>query len=175
MTTDETLRQLAETATPGPWRWGGSITDPKLWTVYGGHVFVMGFERCGMQGAQPTFQVYHNQPHDGTGIMELASKLAVREVPYRDDIVDIANQDARWIAAADPTTILALLSDKARLTARVAELEAALSVERIAEANHRNGVGCRGRCGPEATHHVFQALGVHAALLGTSEPTKETE
>jgi hypothetical protein len=29
------LRKLAEAATPGPWRWAGSVCDPMLVTVYG--------------------------------------------------------------------------------------------------------------------------------------------
>jgi len=38
-------------------------------------------------------------------------ELAVREVPYRDDIVAIDHPIARFMAAADPTTVLGLLND----------------------------------------------------------------
>lgn len=57
-----------------------------------GQVNVMDFVRQGMRGAQPRFQV--------NGLMEKAEDLAIQEVDYRDDIVDIDHPDARTIAAA---------------------------------------------------------------------------
>jgi hypothetical protein len=90
-----------------------------------------------------------------------------------DDAQVIPDADCLYIAAASPDHILALLTDKARLTARVAELEAALSVERIAEALH--GL-CRMRTTQHAPDaHMDLAAALRDALLGTSEPTKETE
>ena len=96
----DALSKLVEAATPTPWRWGGSVHDPMLHTVGRGHVYVMGFERSGMRGAQPTFQVYGENKEPGSGLMTKAADLAVRERPYRDDIVDIDNPDARLIVAA---------------------------------------------------------------------------
>ena len=109
------LRALAEGATPGPWGWFGHRRGPMyLATKHHGRRFVMEFIRQGMQGAQPMFQVYDDPEHPSWGRMVEASKMAVLEVApldYRDDIVDIDNPDARWIAAADPTTILALIDE----------------------------------------------------------------
>jgi hypothetical protein len=88
-----------------------------------------------MRGAQPTFQVYSPTDYDGvgpkpsgrdgSGVMHPASELAVREVHYRDDIVDIDNPDAQWIAAADPTTILALIDRCRRAETALQEIRTA--------------------------------------------------
>jgi hypothetical protein len=102
------LRKVAEAATPGPWRWGGWLKGPMyLCTVDRGRRFVMQFDRLGMRDAQPVFQQYDV---DGKSLgMVQARELAVRERDYRDDIIDIDNPDARFMAAADPTVVLALL------------------------------------------------------------------
>jgi len=75
-----------------------------------------------MRDAQPTFQVHDPEHRDGSpstwwGIMHRADDLAVREVDYRTDIVDIANPDARLIAAAPEMreAIDVLLAEVARL------------------------------------------------------------
>jgi hypothetical protein len=110
------LRRLAEAATPGPWFWGGHRKwGMRLsWMRPGwGQTSVMDFVRQGMRGAQPRFA-------DDQVMMRKAEDLAVLEVPYREDIVAIDHPDARWIAAASPDVVLALL-------ARIDELTAALT------------------------------------------------
>lgn len=93
----ERLQALQAAATPAPWRWAGSVKRPMLTTVHHGLTYVMGFVRSGMHGAQPTFQKYETIGRWGSGHMVPTSELAVREVPYRDDIVDIDHPDARLL------------------------------------------------------------------------------
>lgn len=96
----------------GPWMWSGYVKGPiMLSTVNHGRMYVMGFTRQGMGGAQPLFPVYEDQ----WPVMRKASGLAVREVEYRDDIVAIDNFAARWIAACSPATVAALLAEIDRL------------------------------------------------------------
>jgi hypothetical protein len=101
MTAAERLRQLVDEATPGPWRWFGQRkTGMYLAWTRGGRRIVMDFVRQGMRGAQPRFQVYRErdgEPWSWSGMMTPASELAVLEVPYRDDIVEIDHADARLI------------------------------------------------------------------------------
>jgi hypothetical protein len=85
----------------GPWRWHGQRSGPiQLTTVGRGLIYVMGFIRHGMRGAQPTFQTYPDAEHPDNGLMTPAADLAVQEVPYRDDIVDIDHPVAAFIVAA---------------------------------------------------------------------------
>lgn len=110
------LRRLAEAATPGPWWWGGhknrNAGGPVLTTSMPGYgwVTVMDSARCGMRGAQPRFRNEHM-------VMVDSIDLAVQQVSYRDDIKEIDHPDARYIAAADPSTVLALLDEIDRLRA----------------------------------------------------------
>jgi hypothetical protein len=101
MTLDE-LRALSEAATKGPWRWHGQVGRYiDLTTVGDGLLTVMSTKRLGMQGAEPVF--YRREPDapwGWNGNAEPASSVAVREVPYRRDIVDIDNPNARLIVAA---------------------------------------------------------------------------
>jgi hypothetical protein len=98
------LRRLLAEATPGPWRWHGQIGpnhEIGLRTVGNGVLYIMGAKRLGMQGAEFTFWRRKPDEHWGwNGDMETASEVAVREVPYRKDIVDIANPNAQLIVAA---------------------------------------------------------------------------
>lgn len=112
------LRALAEAATPGPWSWFGNTKTNSIMlaTIDRGRQYVMRFRRWGMGGAQPVFL----KPDErGGGWMHPAKDLVVYEVDYRKDFHDIDNADARWIAAADPTTVLALIAEIERLTALV--------------------------------------------------------
>ncbi|MCL2183367.1 MAG: hypothetical protein FWB85_07860 [Chitinispirillia bacterium] len=59
------IRERAEKATPGPWEWEvkKDCRDVKLLTAHSGRYYVMNFERYGMDGAAPSFQVY--EKYDG--------------------------------------------------------------------------------------------------------------
>lgn len=107
------LREVAERATPGPWRWWGQTRGPMslVSKMPGmGTPFVMGFKRLGMQEAQPTFATERNISERKCGLMTPASELAVREASYRDDIRAIDNPDAEFIAMFDPDVALKLLA-----------------------------------------------------------------
>jgi hypothetical protein len=95
--------------TPGPWRWFGNRSGGVyLATTHSGRRYVMGFQRYGMNGAQPSFCV--------GSIMHPASELVQFEVGeqsvrgfkeadkdgsvYRYDVRGIDSADARLIAAA---------------------------------------------------------------------------
>ena len=111
------LRQLAEAATPGPWHWAGDLRFGMYlahWRPGWGQCTVMDFVRHGMRGAQPRFA------DENSHMAHKAVDIAIREVSYRDDIVALDHPDARWIAAASPEVVLALL-------ARIDELSAALT------------------------------------------------
>lgn len=56
----ERAKELDKRATPGPWKWDLRKTcrDAKIVTDHSGQYYVMCFERWGMQGAAPSFQVY---------------------------------------------------------------------------------------------------------------------
>lgn len=102
------LKELAKKATPGPWGWFGYVSGPMyLATRHRGRQFVMQFARLGFQDAQPVFQ--HRDFQEKYGRMVKATALAVPEVDYRDDIVDIDNPDAQFIAEASPEKVLALI------------------------------------------------------------------
>ena len=98
----ERLRELEAEATPGPWRWSGQVGQYiDLVTVGRGVLTVMTSKRLGMRGAEPVF--FRREPDalwGWNGRAEPASSVAVREVPYRDDVVDIDNPNARLIVAA---------------------------------------------------------------------------
>ncbi len=104
MSKSEDLRALVSEATVLPWRWHGQASphhEIGLRTVGHGVLYVMGAKRLGMQGAEFTF--WRRKPDEAwgwNGEMETASKAAVREVPYRNDIVDIDNPNAQLIVAA---------------------------------------------------------------------------
>jgi len=109
------IRAQHAALTPGPWHWSGYknarlSTGPYLatWIPGYGRTTVMDCVRLGMKGAQPRFNVDF--------IMQKGVDLAVREVPYRDDIVDIDHPDARFIAAA-PQIVADLLDHIDALTA----------------------------------------------------------
>lgn len=109
---------MMTTHTPGPWAWHGNAGSNSLYlaTTHSGRRYVMGFNRWGMSGAQPTFQPA------GRGLVP-ASDLLQFEVGdrsivgvtaakadtsvYRLDVRGIDCADARLIAAA-PELLVAL-------------------------------------------------------------------
>ncbi len=68
---------------------------------------MMTFERFGMQGAQPCFQV--KTPTGG--LMTPAAKLSVKVAEYRGEVALINHPDARLIAAA-PELLKALIEGR---------------------------------------------------------------
>lgn len=95
--------------TPWPWRWAGHVSGPiYLRPPSARYAVPMAFQRLGMQGAQPVFPV--------DGLLVPAARLAVLEVDYRDDLIDLDHPNARFIAHA-PERIAALLAEVERLRA----------------------------------------------------------
>lgn len=98
------LRALLDAATPGPWRWHGQLGPHnriRLATAGQGVLSVMEPQRLGMQSAEFVFwRREADTPWGWNGKREPVSEVAVREVPYRDDIVDIDNPNAQLIVAA---------------------------------------------------------------------------
>ncbi len=99
--------------TRGPWQWYGNTKfSYYLATTHSGRQHVMGFQRKGMQYAEPTFRTKHG--------MKVATHLAIFEVcpeavnqtderVYRQDIIGFRSGDASLIAAA-PEMYEALLA-----------------------------------------------------------------
>jgi hypothetical protein len=126
--------------TPGPWRWFGNRSGGVyLATTHSGRNYVMGFQRYGMNGSQPSFR-------DGNG-MRPASELVQFEVGeravrgfkeadkdgsvYRYDVRGIDSADARLIAAApdfaeaapDAADLLEHYADFIRTSVKADDLE----------------------------------------------------
>lgn len=170
------LRALAE-AIPasyrGPWRWHGYTSGPiSLATVRMGLKWVMRFRRLGTQDAQPMFPEGFEDWHDDPtthrcGHMVPASERTVQEVSYREDVVDIDSPFARWLAAATPAAVLALLDERDRLWG---DLSAALTT--LAAAGHfplPDGycAACEGQCIVPAAQANTEAI-KQAAYAGPS-------
>lgn len=124
----EELRRLAEKATPGPWEWNVNLKSKSV--ELRGHPrrmreTVMGFDRWGMNLAQPLFNV------DGllVDVSELAAIVPGRE-HHADWFRTIEHPDADFIAASREA-IPALLAD---LDAKDAEIARLLAVESAARA-----------------------------------------
>lgn len=101
------LRDAAEKATPGPWRWEVSLKGKSVTLEGGKPTFdrtVMSFTRWGLGCAAPEFAV------DGilTHTKELTAIVPGRE-HHQDWFRDINHPDAQYIALANPQTILRLL------------------------------------------------------------------
>lgn len=120
------LRALAEAAFPGPWGWFGSTYgNIYLAARHSGRRCVMTFCRLGMGDAQPMFQVDQRMVKaQDLAIFEVCPEAASADDPrvYRRDLISFRSPDATYIAAADPSTILALIEDGERLRAALADL-----------------------------------------------------
>jgi hypothetical protein len=136
--TDEELSELERLlgeATPGPVAWmGNGQHDIYLATTHSGRIYVMGFKRMGIQGAQPMF------PKDGrmapasdmlkfdvgdpsvTGIAAAKTNGSV----YRYDVRDIDNPEARLLVAAR-NALPRLLAEVKRARAEALEEAAQLA------------------------------------------------
>lgn len=109
------LRELAEKATPGPWSWNINLASKHV-NLEARRNTVMAFWRYGMSNAAPAF--CRQEPC----ILERA-EVHAKIVPGREHHADwyqtIDHPDANYIAAANPTTILALLAELEGLRAKV--------------------------------------------------------
>lgn len=123
------LRDLAKRLPPGPWGWFGGESSFYLATKHSGRLYLMAFERRGMNGAQPVFRTGHTiTPAADLAQFEVGDKSVVgfkearknRSV-YRYDVRGFDNDVAKWMAAANPSTILSLID-------RVERLEEALKL-----------------------------------------------
>ena len=104
------------------WMWDGNIgMQYYLATARHGRLYVMGFQRLGMQGAQPSFA--HRREGDKYHLITKADELAVREVPYRETVGYIDNPFAEWIKTASPDRIAALIEVYDTAVAMAAEAE----------------------------------------------------
>jgi hypothetical protein len=112
---------ISRAAWRGPWQWYGNTKTHSAYlaSTHSGRRFVLDFDRWGMTGGQPRFQIDHRMVRLGE-LAKTEHPLGPKfEVPYRRDFVGIGHPDATHIAANDPTTTLALI-------ARIRELERAL-------------------------------------------------
>lgn len=138
----ERIRALAMTlhdqyGLKGRWRWDGHpdghSPNLHLATREHGRRYVMGFERAGMSGGQPSFPVV---PDGATwGWMCKAAEIPVFEVcrdatskddprVYRTDVVGFRTPVADYLAEVDAETVLSLVNEVTRLRAELAEREA---------------------------------------------------
>ncbi len=113
------IRARCDAATPGPWRWYVNEHSKvmNLVTDHSGQYYIMGFDRWGMQGAQPRFQVYEKyygpvRDRKSHG-MKKAIELSKWSQDYRHDDGIIDHPDAELIAhaAADIPALLTYIDE----------------------------------------------------------------
>lgn len=127
----EAIKARRDAATPGPWYWGGNVTVPgniDLRARVSNTPIVMDFRRWGTQGAEPCF--WKRAPGKDpafAGEFQRARDIAVREVPYRGDVVRLDNADAEFIAHSR-ADIDALIEQVETLQARFDAMDAARAV-----------------------------------------------
>jgi len=145
----EEIRARAEAATPGPWMWNVNehCQNMKLVTTHSGQYYVMGFERWGMQGAQPTFQVYRKysgpvKERESVG-MKKAIALSKWNQDYRHNDGWVDHPDAEFIANSRED-VTYLLGEIDRLTTEPTALREAnrwIPVEERLPATFKNELG----------------------------------
>lgn len=130
----DAIKARCEAATPGPWYWGGNVTIPggiDLRAKVSGIPIVMQFRRWGLQGAEPCFWKRIDEGLKDAGWWpaqhQRARDIAVRERPYRGDIVRLENADAEFIAHSR-ADVEALVAEVERLRAENASLAHGLTV-----------------------------------------------
>lgn len=119
----EAIRQRAEAATPGPWRWRGNVDSHSMYLAgrdpVWGITTVMDFQRWGMREAQPVFCVA-GLLHKATEfpVFEVCPTATTRDDPrvYRGDLIALRHPDAEFIAGArqDITDLLAYIEQLQR-------------------------------------------------------------
>lgn len=109
----EAIRARWAAATPGPWRWEGTLSSHGIRLVSPASRvrpmrLVMGFERWGMSRASPVFQLPDLS-------VKAAREIAVRHPKYLNDIQALEHPTAIAIAAApaDVKTLLRVVDAQA--------------------------------------------------------------
>ena len=105
-------QSLLDQLRPGPWHWRGQPDDVPLCTAHSGWLFLMGVARCGMGGAQFTFQSFVGDRADH-GLQKCHHDgMYVPRAPYAPrEIADIDHPLAQLIKASP------------EMVARIAQLE----------------------------------------------------
>lgn len=106
MSTVDEIRARADAAHKGPWGWFGNtkMKNVYLATKHSGRIYIMLFERWGMQSAKPIFQEQvgpGEYPQSGMPVVwEVAPDATSDDDPrlYRHTIRSIRNPDAEFIA-----------------------------------------------------------------------------
>lgn len=116
------IRAQLAAATKGPWQWFGNLATRTIYlaTTHSGRRFVMQFDRWGMRGAQPQFQVDSAM----CDLDELVSTGHV-EVKHDKEILAFTHPDAKLIASA-PSSIEYLLERNDALEGELDALRAQL-------------------------------------------------
>jgi len=124
----EEIKARDAARTQGAWRWFGNTKyhDIHLATVDRGRIYVMSFDRWGMQGAQPFFQQKSErcllEPAEAfvryEVCPEVVGRIAGRKDPrvYREDFNSLDHPDAEFIAKAseDVPFLLRALAERDR-------------------------------------------------------------
>lgn len=123
------IEQRLNKATPGPWQWDVNIAckTAHLETTHSGMYFVLGFQRWGMQSAQPEFQKFKNyegpvEERGSLGTYPIKEFAVPRMAHHPDFDMDINHPDAQLIAHA-PEDIKYLLGEIKRLNDVVNDLK----------------------------------------------------
>lgn len=147
---DEILAALRAIPAP-PWAWyGDTRSGPILATTHSGRKYVMGFQRCGMQGAQPTFPV---REVSGWALMHPARELIVPRADYDPTTFrDIGNPVASFLKNA-PQYVAELLEERNRLARQLADArdETATAREELEKATELCSEHCGERDSAEFT------------------------
>lgn len=137
----ESIKARRDAATPGPWYWGGNLTAKgiDLRARISNTPIVMAFRRWG-NGGEPCFWKRDPQKDPAFfGEYQRARDIAIREVPYRDDVARLDNADAEFIARSredidwliSEVDTLRLRLEKAHL-ARIRAQNPGIDIEQLA-------------------------------------------
>lgn len=118
------IRATLASLPAAPWQWFGNALTREVYlaTVHDGRVIIMDFERWGMGGAQPRFQIaLDGEPGNGVmrKLVDLPPALGPQMVgSHRNDFVGIGHPAARFMAES-PALVDRLLAEIDRLRTMV--------------------------------------------------------